>query len=104
MLRLGVGASRCGASFAGDGVQAGGWRLDVLWPRANQPPPEDPNDASLVMRASATGVAALLTADAESGVLGGSRLNAWTCSRSRTMDRRTPGSRICFAGCDRASP
>ncbi len=55
---------------AGDGVHAGGWRLDVLWPRANQPPPDDPNDASLVMRASAKGVAALLTADAESGVLG----------------------------------
>lgn len=56
--------------FAGDGVQAGRWRLDVLWPRADQPPPDDPNDASLVMRASAQGVAALLTADAESGVLG----------------------------------
>lgn len=56
--------------FAGDAVQAGGWRLDVLWPRANQVPPDDPNDASLVMRASAPGLATLLTADAESGVLG----------------------------------
>lgn len=55
---------------AGDVVQAGGWRLDVLWPRAKQPAPEDPNDASLVVRASTPGLTALLTGDAESGVLG----------------------------------
>jgi competence protein ComEC len=54
-------------------VQAGGWRLDVLWPRANQPPPEDPNDASLVVRASTPGLTVLLTGDAESRVLGGLR-------------------------------
>ena len=54
---------------AGDTIAVGQWRLVVLWPKAGAPPPEDPNDASLVMRAAAAGIDALLTADAESGVL-----------------------------------
>ncbi len=89
--RRGVAVRRV---FAGDGVQAGGWRLDVLWPPANQPPPEDPNDASLVMRASATGVAALLTADAESGVLGRlplERVDVLKVSHHGSADPGLPG-------------
>jgi competence protein ComEC len=56
---------------AGDAVRVGAWRLDVLWPRPGLPAPEDPNDGSLVMRATAPGLTALLPADAESDVLGG---------------------------------
>jgi competence protein ComEC len=54
---------------AGDAIQVGAWRLDVLWPRPGFSPPEDANDAALVVRAQAPGISALLTADAESNVL-----------------------------------
>ena len=54
---------------AGDVIQVGVWRLDVLWPLAGFTPPADANDAALVLRARAPGISALLTADAESNVL-----------------------------------
>jgi len=64
--RRGVAVRRIAA---GDAVRVGQWRLDVLWPNAGARPPEDPNDASLVVHASAAGIDALLTGDAESSVL-----------------------------------
>ena len=54
---------------AGDVMQVGVWRLDVLWPLPGFTPPEDANDAALVVLARAPGLSALLTADAESNVL-----------------------------------
>ena len=54
---------------AGDVIQVGVWRLDVLWPLAGFTPPPDANDAALVVLARAPGISALLTADAESNVL-----------------------------------
>ena len=54
---------------ADDVIQVGVWRLDVLWPLAGFTPPEDANDAALVVLARAPGISALLTADAESNVL-----------------------------------
>jgi competence protein ComEC len=60
---------------AGDVIHAGQWRLEVLWPVAGFTPPEDPNDACLVLRARAPGLTALLTGDAESNVLAQLRLH-----------------------------
>jgi competence protein ComEC len=54
---------------AGDAVRVGSWSLEVLWPRQEPPRADDPNDASMVILARSAGMAALLTADAESGVL-----------------------------------
>jgi competence protein ComEC len=54
---------------AGDVIQVGVWRLDVLWPLPGFTPPPDANDAALVVLARAPGISALLTADAESNVL-----------------------------------
>lgn len=54
---------------AGDRFAVGVWEVEVLSPREAQLPPGDPNEASLVMLARAPGITALLTADAESGVL-----------------------------------
>ncbi len=54
---------------AGDVIQVGAWRLDVLWPLPGFTPPPDANDAALVVLARAPGISALLTADAESNVL-----------------------------------
>ncbi len=54
---------------AGDVIQVGVWRLEVLWPLAGFTPPPDANDAALVVLARAPGISALLTADAESNVL-----------------------------------
>ena len=59
---------------AGDVIQVGAWRLDVLWPLAGFTPPVDANDAALVVLARAPGISALLTADAESNVLARLRL------------------------------
>lgn len=53
----------------GDRLTVGHWRLTVLWPPARLTV-EDPNDASLVIRADAPGLSVLLTGDAESNVLG----------------------------------
>jgi competence protein ComEC len=55
---------------AGDRVSAGAWRLRVLWPARRPSPTADPNAVALVALASAGAFDALLTADAESGVLG----------------------------------
>lgn len=54
---------------AGDVLQVGAWRLDVLWPPPGFTPPPDANDAALVVLARAPGISALLAADAESNVL-----------------------------------
>jgi competence protein ComEC len=64
--RAGVTVVRVGR---GDRLRIGGWDVEVLWPRRGDPAPADPNDASLVAVARAPGVTALLTGDAESGVL-----------------------------------
>jgi len=56
---------------AGQRVRAGPLTLTILWPPAGAPPPgTDPNDHAVVALAGAHGVTALLTADAESPVLG----------------------------------
>ena len=54
---------------AGDVLQVGTWRLEVLWPPSGFAPPPDANDAALVVLARAPGISALLAADAESNVL-----------------------------------
>jgi competence protein ComEC len=56
---------------AGQNVRIGPLSLKVLWPPAGQAAPgTDPNDRAVVAVASAYGASALLTADAESDVLG----------------------------------
>ncbi len=52
----------------GDQITVDVWRLDVLWPPADVRV-EDLNDSSLVLRAEAPGLSALLPGDAESQVL-----------------------------------
>lgn len=54
---------------AGDAVSAGRWRLSVLSPAGARPRGADPNPYSLVVRASAGPLDALLTGDAESDAL-----------------------------------
>jgi len=62
--RAGVPVERVAA---GDALRVGEWRLSVLWPRPGDlVRATDPNDASLIVRARANGVRALLTGDAES--------------------------------------
>jgi competence protein ComEC len=55
---------------AGATVAVGTWRLRVLSPAERPPPGTDPNHGALVALASAGPLDALLTADAESDVLG----------------------------------
>jgi competence protein ComEC len=54
---------------AGDRLEVGEWRVRVLWPARRPAVGTDPNLGSMVARASAGGLDALLTADAESPVL-----------------------------------
>jgi competence protein ComEC len=54
---------------AGTSLAVGRWRVRVLSPARGRRPGEDPNPASLVALASADGLDALLTADAESDAL-----------------------------------
>ena len=54
---------------AGDRLAVGAWRVRVLWPARRPAAGADPNLGSMVARASAGGLDALLTADAESQVL-----------------------------------
>ncbi|WCB94841.1 hypothetical protein DSM104299_03580 [Baekduia alba] len=59
------------AAQAGQVLRAGALRLRVLWPPADPAAPgTDPNDRAIVALADAFGATALLTADAESNVLG----------------------------------
>jgi competence protein ComEC len=58
-----------GVVRAGDRVPAGGWSVDVLSPAGARPAGADPNPWSLVARAHADGLTALLTGDAESDAL-----------------------------------
>jgi competence protein ComEC len=54
---------------AGARVDVGRWRVSVLWQPRGRLVGQDPNPASMVALASADGLDALLTADAESEVL-----------------------------------
>ncbi len=54
---------------AGDALRVGAWRVRVLSPAVARPRGADPNPYSLVVRASAGDLDALLTADAESDAL-----------------------------------
>jgi competence protein ComEC len=54
---------------AGDRLAVGAWRVRVLWPARRPEVGVDPNLGAMVARASAGGLDALLTADAESPVL-----------------------------------
>ncbi|MGE3141607.1 MAG: ComEC/Rec2 family competence protein [Thermoleophilia bacterium] len=58
-----------GEAAAGDALAAGAWRLRVLAPSGARPAGADPNPWSLVVRATAGDLSALLTADAESDAL-----------------------------------
>jgi competence protein ComEC len=58
---------------AGQTVQVGGVTIQVLWPGAApavRDPDADPNERAVVAEAQADGIRTLLTADAESDVLG----------------------------------
>jgi len=60
------------AARAGQELRLGGLRLRVLWPRPEAPALHagaEPNDRAVVLEVEARGARALLTADAESGVL-----------------------------------
>jgi competence protein ComEC len=59
----------------GDTFPVGHWRLAVLWP-PERITVDDPNDASLVIRADAPGLSVLLTGDAEGNILGRLPLSA----------------------------
>ncbi len=61
---------------AGAALRAGGWRLRVLWPERRPAASADPNQGALVALATAAGFDVLLTADAESPVLGALPLHA----------------------------
>lgn len=64
-------ATRTIAAQQGQHLTAGPLTLDVLWPPAGPADPgTDPNDRAVVAVATAYGARALLTADAESDVLG----------------------------------
>jgi competence protein ComEC len=54
---------------AGDVLAIGAWRLQVLSPARPRPVGADPNPHSMVVRATAGDLAALLTGDAESDAL-----------------------------------
>ena len=61
------------AARAGQTLRVGGVTIRVLWPDAapaHRQPDADPNQRAIVAEATADGVRALLTADAESDVLG----------------------------------
>ncbi|HWH94594.1 MAG TPA: ComEC/Rec2 family competence protein [Baekduia sp.] len=59
------------AARAGQVVHAGPLTLRILWPSVGPVAPgTDPNDRAIVARADAYGATALLTADAESNILG----------------------------------
>jgi competence protein ComEC len=60
---------RTASVAAGDALSAGRWRLRVLSPAGARPRGADPNPYSLVVRASAGPLDALLTGDAESDAL-----------------------------------
>lgn len=57
-------------------VTASTWTFAVLWPQDPLAPGGEPNEGSVVMRAQAPGLRALLTGDAESPVLAGLGLGA----------------------------
>lgn len=50
---------------AGDRLELGRWRIEVLWPPARRDPRATGNDGSLVLRATAAGASLLLTGDIE---------------------------------------
>ena len=90
------------AARAGEVLRVGGIALRVLWPGPGRAEAgADPNQRAIVAEAEAGGVRTLLTADAESDVLGGLDLGPVDILKVSHHGSADPGLGRCCSGCVR---